>query len=61
MSGVIGDRGGATAVSELPAADGAWLDLLARVRGRQISKPQKKNTNRQQKYSTTSDVVPVIT
>ena len=52
------DRGGATAVSGLAAAGGARLGLLARVRGRRISKPSDKGSaNRQQKYVTTSDVV----
>ena len=57
LSCVIVDRGAATAVSELSAAGGAWLGLLARVRGRQTSEPpDKRNANRQQKYATTPDV-----
>ncbi len=59
LSDLIVDRGGATAVSELSAAGGARRGLLARVRGRQISKaPDKGSGNRQQKYATTCVVVP---
>jgi len=34
-----------------------WFDLLAGIRGRRTSKPQTRGSaNRQQKYTTTSDV-----
>jgi hypothetical protein len=47
---MIVDRGGATAVSELP-----WHGLLAGVRGRRLSQPTDKGSaNRQAKYATTS-------
>jgi hypothetical protein len=39
LSGVIIDRGAVTTVSERSAAGRAWLGLVTRVRGRQISKP----------------------
>jgi hypothetical protein len=56
MSGLIVDRGGATAVSERPAAGGVALWPVFEVE--ESASPQARDANRQQEYATTADVGP---